>query len=124
MDRTAIAAALCEIPQYLREHPDTSLSGRLREILASRKDPVTEADLLSILSARHDLIDSWSAYVEDQRMSDGWHVAVSNEPAPRWILVRRGRGTSIAFDSPSAAYAALVLRILAHGLLGASHGHN
>ena len=30
MDRTEVAAALCEIPKYLREHPDTSLSTRLR----------------------------------------------------------------------------------------------
>ena len=119
MDRTEVAAALCEIPKYLREYPDTSLSTRLREILASRTHPVTEAELVSILSVHRDLIDSWALYVEDQRTSDGWYVAVSNDPTrqPEWILARPGR-KNVAFDSPIAAYAALILRIVAQGLLG------
>ena len=123
MDRTEVAAALCEIPQYLREHPDTSLSTRLREVLASRTHPVTQADLVSILAAHRGLIDSWALYVEDQRTFDDWHVAVSNDPTrqPEWILVRPGR-KNIAFDSPIAAYAALILRIVARGLLGVQPG--
>ena len=119
MDKSEVAAALCEIPQYLREHPDTSLSTRLREVLASRTHPVTQADLVSILSAHRDLIDSWAVYVEDQRTLDDWHIAVSNDPTrqPEWILARPGR-KNITFDSPIAAYAALILRIVARGLLG------
>lgn len=117
MDGTEIAAALCEIPKYLQEHPDISLSVRLREILASRTGPVREADLVSILSAHRDLIDSWAAYVEDQRTSDGWYVGVSNDPTlrPEWILAQPGR-KNLAFDSPISAYAALILRIVAQGL--------
>lgn len=127
MDRIEVAAALCEIPKYLRDHPDTSLSTRLREILASRADPVREADLVSALSVHRDLIDSWAAYVEDQQTSDGWYVSVSNdEPTrrPEWILARPGRKEKLAFDSPIAAYAALILRIVAQGLLDTSQGHH
>lgn len=122
MDRSEVAAALCEIPRYLREHPGTLLSVRLREILASRMDPVREADLVSVLSVHRDLIESWAAYLEDQRTSDGWYVAVSNEPTrqPEWILMRPGRKDRVAFDSPVAAYAALILSIVAQGLLGVS----
>ena len=125
MDRREVAAAVCEIPQYLREHPDTSLSARLKEILASRTDPVREADLVSVLSAHRDLIDAWAAYVENQRTSGGWYVAASNEHAsrPEWILARPGRKQRVAFDTPIAAYAALILRIVAQGLLGVSQGH-
>src|SRR5580700_5382813 len=110
MDRTEVAAALCEIPEYLREHPDTSLSTRLREVLASRTHPVTQADLVAILSSRCDLIDSWALYGEKQRTFDDWYVAVSNDPTRQseWILARPGR-KDIAFDSPIAAYAALIL---------------
>jgi hypothetical protein len=126
MDRREVAAAVCEIPKYLREHPDTSLSARLREILASRTDPVREADLVSALSVHRDLIDSWAAYVEDLRTSDGWFVAVSNEHTrrPEWILARPGRKERLAFDDPIAAYAALILRIVAPGLLGVSQGNH
>jgi hypothetical protein len=124
MDRPEVAAALCEIPEYLHEHPDTSLSARLREILVSRTDPVREADLVSILSVRRDLIDSWAAYVEDQGTSDGWYVAVTNDPArrPEWILARPGRQERVVFDSSIAAYAALILRLVAQGLLGSTQG--
>jgi hypothetical protein len=126
MDRREVAVAVCEIPKYLREHPDTSLSARLREILASRTDPVREADLVSALSVHRDLIDSWAAYVEDLRTSDGWFVAVSNEHTrrPEWILARPGRKERLAFDNPIAAYAALILRIVAPGLLGFSQGNH
>jgi hypothetical protein len=126
MDRREVAVAVCEIPKYLREHPDTSLSARLREILASRTDPVREADLVSVLSVHRDLIDSWAAYVEDLRTSDGWYVAVSNEHTrrPEWILARPGRKERLAFDNPIAAYAALILRIVAPGLLGVSQGNH
>jgi hypothetical protein len=126
MDRLEVAAAVCEIPTYLREHPNTSPSARLEEILASRTDPVREADLISILSAHRGLIDSWAAYVEDQRTSDGWYVAVSNEPKrpSEWILERLGRKERLTFDSPIAAYAALILRIVAQGLLGVRPGHH
>jgi hypothetical protein len=122
MDRSEVAGALCEIPKYLREHPGTSLSVRLQEILASRMEPVREADLVSVLSVHRDLIDSWAAYVEDQRTPDGWYVAVSNEPTrqPEWILMRPGRKERVAFDSPIAAYAALILSIVARGLLRVS----
>ena len=126
MDSTEIAAALCEIPNYLREHPDISLSARRREILASRTDPVREADLGSVLSVHRNLIDSWAAYVEDQRTSDGWYVTVSDDPTRRsdWILARRGRKERLAFDSPIAAYASLILRMVAQELLGAGNGHH
>jgi hypothetical protein len=118
MDRTEVATALCEIPKYLQEHPDTSLSARLQEILASRTDPVREADLISTLSEHRDLVDSWAAYVEDQRTLDGWYVEVSNGPTrrPDWILARPDRKDRLAFDSPIAAYAALILRVVAQGL--------
>ena len=124
MDRTEVATALCEIPRYLHEHPDTSLSARVREVLASRVEPVREADLTSTLLAQHELIDSWAAYIEDQRTSDGWYVEVSNSPAhqPEWILARPGRKDRLAFDSPVAAYAALILRFVAQGL-GVTNGH-
>jgi hypothetical protein len=124
MDKAAVATALCEIPKYLHEHPDTSLSARVREVLASRTGPVREADLISTLSAQRDLVDSWAAYVEDQRTSDGWYVEVSNGSArqPEWILARPGHKERLAFDSPTAAYAALILRIVAQGL-GVSQGH-
>jgi len=124
MNRTEVAAALCEIPKYLREHPDTSLSARLGDILASRMDPVREADLISILSTDRDLIESWAAYVGDQRTSDGWYIAVSNGPTrqPEWILARGGRKERLAYDSAVGAYAALILRIVAQGLLGVGQG--
>jgi hypothetical protein len=122
MDKAAVAAALCEMPAYLREHPHTSLKVRLEEILALRTDPVTEADLLRILSARQDLIESWTAYVENQRTADGWYVAVADQPPRRWILSRPGHRHRIAFESKAAAYAALVLRIMAPGLLGSQSG--
>ncbi len=117
MDKPEVATALCEIPKYLREHPDTSLSTRLREILASRTSPVTEADLVLVLSVHHDLIDSWAAYVEDQRTSAGWYVVASDVTTrgPEWILAQPGR-KNLAFDSRIAAYAALILRIVAQGL--------
>ena len=126
MDRREVAAAVCEIPKYLCEHPDSSLSARLGEILASRTDPVREADLVSVLSVHRDLIDSWAAYVEDLRTSDGWYVAVSNEHTsrPEWILARPGRKERVAFDTPIAAYAALILRIVAQRLLGASQSNH
>jgi hypothetical protein len=126
MDRREVATAVCEIPKYLREHPDASLSARLREILASRSDPVREADLVLVLSEHRDLIDLWTSYVEDQRTSDGWYVAVSNEDArrPEWILARPGRQERLAFDTPIAAYAALILRVVARGLLGVSRGNH
>ena len=71
-------------------------------------------------------IDSWAAYVEDLRMSDGWYVAVSNEQTrrPEWILARPGRKERLAFDNPIAAYAALILRIVAPRLLGVGQGNN
>jgi hypothetical protein len=71
-------------------------------------------------------IDSWAAYVEDLRTSDGWFVAVSNEHTrrPEWILARPGRKEWLAFDNPIAAYAALILRIVAPGLLGFSQGNH
>jgi hypothetical protein len=126
MDRREVATAVCEIPKYLREHPDSPLSARLREILASRTDPVREADLVSVLSERRDLIDLWTSYVEDQRTPDGWYVTVSNEHArrPEWILARPGRNERLAFDTPVAAYAALILRVIAQGLLGVSRGNH
>jgi len=119
MNGTEIAAALCEIPKYLNEHPDSSLSVRLREILASRTGPVKEADLVSILSAHGDLIDSWAAYVENQQTTDGWYVAVSTEPKhpTEWILKRTGRKDLLTFESKIAAYAALILRIAAPAVL-------
>ena len=124
MDKAEVATALCEIPKYLREHPDISQSARVREVLASRTGPVTEADLISALSAQQDLVDSWGAYVEDQRCSDGWYVEVSISSArqPEWILARPGRKKGLAFDSLIAAYAALILRIVAQGL-GVSQSH-
>jgi hypothetical protein len=124
MDRREVATAVCEIPKYLREHPDASLSARLRGILASRTDPIREADLVSVLSEHRDLIDLWASYIEDQRTSDGWYVAVSTEHArrPDWILARPGRKERLAFDTQIAAYAALILRVVAQGLLGVSRG--
>jgi hypothetical protein len=124
MDRAEVATALCEIPKYLHDHPDTSLSARLREVLASRTDPVREADLISTLSAHRDLVDSWAAYIADQRTSDGWYVEASNGTAlrPEWMLVRPGRKHRLAFDSAAAVYAALILRIVAQGL-GVSDAH-
>lgn len=124
MDEAEVATALCEIPKYLREHPDISLSARVREVLASRMAPVREADLISALSAQQDLVDLWGAYVEDQRTSDGWYVEVSIGPARQteWILARPGRKKGLAFDSPIAAYAALILRMVAQGL-GVSQSH-
>jgi hypothetical protein len=124
MNGTEIAAALCEIPTYLNEHPDISLEVRLREILSSRAGPVKEADLVSILSAHRELIDSWAAYIEDQRTTDGWYVAVSTKSKgpTEWILKRLGRKDLLTFDSQIAAYAALILRIAAPAVLS-SQGH-
>lgn len=121
MDREQVATALCQIPEYLHKHPDSSLSARLQEILAARMEPVREADLVATLSMNSELIDSWSAYVCDQRTSDGWYVKVSTEPSlrPGWILTRPGHKDRVIFDTPVAAYAALILRIVAQALLAA-----
>ncbi len=125
MDKAEVAASLCQMPDYLHDHPDMSLAARLQQILASRTDPITEADLVSALHARPELIETWAAYVEDQRTSDGWYVTPSNTPTggSEWILSRPGRKQPIVFDSPSAAYAALILRIVAQGLIGSSASH-
>src|SRR5882757_3876364 len=113
-NRAETAAALCEIANYLRAHPDTSLAVRRREVLRAGDDLVGEADLVNVLLARPELIDSWVSFVEDQRISDGWYVEVRQTAlrGAEWVLARPGRKDDIAFSSAAAAYAGLVARVV------------
>jgi hypothetical protein len=99
---------------YLREHANVSFARCCREILASVTDSVTEADLIPILAGHPGLTDLWADYIADQRTSDGWYVVTENlHNQPReWIVARHGHKARLIFDSPAAAYAALVLRIV------------
>ncbi len=113
-NRAETAAALCELARYLRAHPDTSLAVRRRELLRAADDLICEADLVKVLHAHPELIDSWSSFVEDQRTSDGWYVT-ARQTAPReaeWVLACPGREDSIAFSSAAAAYAGLIARVV------------
>jgi hypothetical protein len=113
-NRAETVAALCELAICLRAHPDTSLAVCRRELLRAGDDLVCEADLVNVLLARPELIDSWASFVEDQRTSDGWYVAV-RQTAPRgaeWVLARPGRKDAIAFSSAAAAYAGLIARVV------------
>jgi len=114
MGRVETAIAFCEIPMYLREHANVSFARCCREILASVTDSVTEADLIPILAGHPGLTDLWADYIADQRTSDGWYVVTENlHNQPReWIVARHGHKARLIFDSPAAAYAALVLRIV------------
>jgi hypothetical protein len=114
MGKVEAAIAFCEIPVYLREHANVSLARRCREILASVTDSVTEADLIPILAVRPGLTDLWADYIADQRTSDGWYAVTEKSPdrPHQWIVARLGHKARLIFDSPAAAYAALVLRIV------------
>lgn len=112
-NRRDAAAALCELPAYLREHPRTSLATRKSEVLESVAD-VCEDDLLDVLEARPQLIDSWSSYVEDQRTGDGLYVRFRQTPTRgvEWAVARPNSDDIAAFSSVIPAYARLIAEIL------------
>jgi hypothetical protein len=114
LNRQDAAAALCEVANYLREHPDTSVAARRRELMLCGGDVVCETDLLDVLLARPELIESWASYVQDQRTSDGLFVTVRQMPRREveWA-VARSRGDDVAtFSSAPPAYARLIAEIL------------
>jgi len=112
-NRRDAAAALCELPTYLQEHPCSSLTVRAREVLESVAD-VCEDDLLGALEARPRLIDSWSSYVEDQRTADALYVRVRQTPTRgvEWVVARADGDDIAAFSSVIAAYARLIAELL------------
>jgi hypothetical protein len=99
---------------YVREHPDTSVAARRRELMRCGGDVVCEADLLEILLARRGLIDSWASYVQDQRTSDGLFVTVRQMPTRgvEWAVARSRDGDVATFSSAAPAYARLIAEIL------------
>jgi hypothetical protein len=118
MDRAGVASAVCELATYLREHPDVSLAARRQELLGSGVSHVSAADLVSILSERPQLLESWASYVDDQRTSQGWYVTFRfvSGGEPTWIVARLGNSQRLLFDSRVAAFAALIVRIVGQPL--------
>jgi hypothetical protein len=118
MDRAEVASLVCELATYLRDHPNVSLAARRQELLGRRVYRVSAADLAPILTARTQLLESWTSYIEDQRTSDGWYVTVRSVPGgePAWIVARPGNTQSFVFDSQVAAFAALIVRIVGQPL--------
>lgn len=113
LDRWDAAAALCEVPAYLREHPHASLAARRSEVLQAVPE-ICEGDLLAVLAARPQLIDSWVSYVEDQRTRDGLYVRVRRTPGRgvEWTVARLDGDDVAAFSSIAPAYARLIAEIM------------
>jgi hypothetical protein len=124
MDRVEVASAECEVPMYLRDHTETSLAARIDDLYRAAETSVHEADLKTILAAKPALMEEWQSYIEDQRTSDGWYVAVRNvqQGSPLWIVTRLRDANDIAFDSRVAAFAALIARIVGNPLCTTDSG--
>jgi hypothetical protein len=113
MGRAEAAAAVCELPIFLREH-NVSLAARREELFRRAGTSIQEDDLVTILKSRPELMDAWQSYVEDQRVCDGWYMTVKSVPArsPQWIVTHRLNADSVTFDSRVAAFATLIAGIV------------